>query len=118
MIAIKRVYEPPAAGDGYRVLVDRLWPRGVSREAATIDLWLKDIAPSNALRLWFGKDPARWAEFAERYVAELEAPEAAPHLRLLRARAKVGLVTLLYAKRDETENNARVLRNFLMRWRG
>ena len=71
-IAIKRAYEPPMRGDGQRVLVDRIWPRGVSREEAALDLWLKDIAPSTALRKWFGHDPARWDEFRTRYRAELE----------------------------------------------
>ena len=114
MIKTKRVYELPTADDGYRALVDRLWPRGVSREAAAIDEWLKEVAPSNELRRWFGKDEAKWPEFAERYRAELAAPEVAAVLADLRARANKGQVTLLYAKRNEAENNAVVLRDVLL----
>jgi uncharacterized protein YeaO (DUF488 family) len=114
MIRTKRVYEAPSPGDGYRVLVDRLWPRGLTREAAAIDAWLKDVAPSNELRRWFGRDEAKWEEFSQRYRVELAAPELAPALADLRAKARSGTVTLLYAKRNESENNAAVLRDVLM----
>jgi uncharacterized protein YeaO (DUF488 family) len=113
MIRTKRVYEAPSPEDGYRVLVDRLWPRGLTREAAAIDAWLKDVAPSNELRRWFGGDEAKWQEFSRRYRAELAAPQPAPALADLRAKARSGTVTLLYAKRNENENNAVVLRDVL-----
>jgi len=110
-IQIKRAYEPPAAGDGYRVLVDRIWPRGVSKEAARIDAWLKDLAPSAELRTWFGHDVERWEEFQERYWQELEEREAA--LEELAHRASDGRVTLVYAARDTEHNNAVALRTYL-----
>jgi uncharacterized protein YeaO (DUF488 family) len=111
-VAIKRIYEPVAKGDGYRVLVDRIWPRGVSKGEATLDEWLKDVAPSTALRQWFGHDPARWAEFQRRYRKELDGnPEARQALASLRKRK--GRVTLLYAARDEEHNNAVVLQGLL-----
>jgi uncharacterized protein YeaO (DUF488 family) len=113
MIRIKRVYETPAPDDGYRVLVDRLWPRGLKREDAHIDDWLKELAPSNDLRRWFGGEDARWPEFARRYREELASPEKAEGLADLRKRARGGTVTLLYAKRDTQENNATVLRDYL-----
>ena len=106
-IAIKRVYLPPDDGDGQRVLVDRLWPRGVAKSEAAVDVWLRDIAPSAGLRKWFGHDPARWDEFRKRYRAELaDNDEAVAQLRRL---AKAGRVTLLYGARDEHHNQARVL---------
>ena len=110
-IAIKRVYEPAAEGDGTRILVDRLWPRGVSKVAAHIDLWLKDIAPSTELRRWFNHDPARWKEFAVRYRAELRKLEAL--LDVIRQRARAGPVTLLFSTRDEELNQAMVLQDVL-----
>ncbi|MGB3273513.1 MAG: DUF488 domain-containing protein [Xanthobacteraceae bacterium] len=111
-IRIKRAYEAPAAGDGVRVLVDRLWPRGVKREAASIDHWLKELAPSADLRKWFGHDPERWAEFQTRYRAELKAnPEAVAELRALAKSAKT--LTLVFAAKDEAHNNAVVLRDLL-----
>lgn len=111
MVRIKRVYDEPAAGDGKRILVDRLWPRGIAREKARIDEWLKEIAPSDELRKWFGHDPARWDEFRERYRQELEAKaEILDHLRSM---AKKGTVTLLFAARDEEHNNAVALREML-----
>jgi uncharacterized protein YeaO (DUF488 family) len=113
MIRIKRVYEPPAPEDGYRVLVDRLWPRGLKREDAAIDSWRRELAPSTELRRWFGGEDATWPEFARRYRKELATPEAAASLADLRARARAGAVTLLYAKRDRQENNAVVLRDVL-----
>jgi uncharacterized protein YeaO (DUF488 family) len=107
---IKRAYAEPAPADGLRVLVDRLWPRGLSKKAAVIDLWLKEIAPSTALRQWFGHDPERWAEFQRRYREELSAPERAAALaRLREAERTSGTVTLLYAARDETHNHAAAL---------
>ena len=88
MIRIKRIYEPLDSSDGYRVLIDGLWPRGVKKEDARLDEWLKDIAPSAKLRTWFGHQPARWPEFASRYKKELEAPDKAAHLKRLKALAK------------------------------
>lgn len=112
-IVVKRVYEPVGTGDGYRVLVDRLWPRGLSKKQAAIDLWLRDIAPSTALRRWFGHEPSRWAEFQSRYRAEyLEKPEL---LKLLGERALSGRVTLLYSARDTRRNQAVALKSFLSR---
>jgi len=108
---IKRVYDPPAAGDGQRILVDRLWPRGVSKEAAALDEWFKDIAPSPELRKWFGHQPERFAAFSERYRAELAAnEEAVDHVKALLAK---GDVTLLYAAHDPACNHALVLAEFL-----
>src|SRR5690242_18165908 len=110
-IAIKRVYESASPGDGARILVDRIWPRGISKEKAHLTLWLKEIAPSTKLRQWFGHKPARWAAFQERYRGELDAnPEAVARLRA--ALAKKG-GTLLYAARDEEHNQARVLAEYL-----
>ena len=111
---IKRVYEAPAAGDGFRVLVDRLWPRGLAKDKAGVDLWLRDIAPSDELRKWFGHDPVRWDAFRARYVAELQHGGAAAALDVLRARlAAQPVLTLLYAAHDEVHNNAVVLRDLL-----
>jgi uncharacterized protein YeaO (DUF488 family) len=105
-ISIKRAYEPPAKSDGLRVLVDRLWPRGVTKAKAGIDLWLKDLAPSTELRKWFGHDPGKWAEFQERYRAELKDN---PALAELRTHAHRGHVTLVYSAKDELHNDAVVL---------
>ena len=113
MISIKRIYDPAAASDGHRVLVDRLWPRGVKKEDAQINTWLKDVAPSHELRKWFGHDEAKWAEFAERYRAELCEPEQAAALTALRAYASDGDLTLVYSARDGAHNNAVVLRDLL-----
>ncbi len=113
MVKVKRAYEPPSRSDGYRVLVDRLWPRGVKKEAARLDLWAKDLAPSPALRTWFGHDPARFAEFARRYHAELRAGPARALLAELARRAAHGTVTLVYGARDEEHNGAVVLRDAL-----
>ncbi len=110
-LQIKRVYDPPAAGDGLRVLVDRLWPRGLSKQEAQVDAWLKDAAPSAELRRWFGHDPARWAAFRERYTQEVRTSPALEELRKLVAGHKA--VTLLFAARDEAHNNAVVLRGLL-----
>ena len=107
-IRIKRVYEQPDERDGKRILVDRIWPRGLTKEEAKIDLWLKDIAPSTALRKWFGHDPAKWNEFRAKYLAELRAnPEPA---RLLKQELGKGNVTLVYAAKDEEHNQAVVIR--------
>ena len=112
-VKIKRVYDPPAAEDGRRVLIDRLWPRGVRREEAHLDAWLRDVAPSDELRRWFGHDPARWDEFQARYHRELadEAHQAA--LAELRERAQQGPLTLLFATKDTEHNSAVVIREAL-----
>jgi uncharacterized protein YeaO (DUF488 family) len=105
----KRVYEPPADDDGYRVLIDRLWPRGLRKEAAHVDAWLKDLAPSDELRRWFNHDPERFAQFRARYQAELRVAPAAALVRELAGRSTNGTVTLVYAAKDEEHNNAVVL---------
>lgn len=110
-IALKRAYDPPSPSDGFRVLVDRLWPRGVSKENAAIDEWEKDLAPSSALREWFGHDPARWNEFQERYRAELA--QHADKLEELRALAKKRKVTLVFGAKDTEHNQAVVLKQVL-----
>ncbi len=110
-IRIKRAYETAATDDGARVLVDRIWPRGVAKELAALTLWLKEIAPTTALRKWFGHDPARWTEFRRRYRAELdENPAAVEQLGRLVA---AGRVTLVYGAHDRTHNHARVLAEFM-----
>ncbi len=111
MIHLKRVYEEPSKKDGVRILVERLWPRGLSKERAAVDLWLKDVAPSPELRKWFGHDPERWEQFQERYRRELREKHDA--VRLLRQRAKEGAVTLVYAARDKEHNGALVLKSLL-----
>jgi uncharacterized protein YeaO (DUF488 family) len=112
-LRLKRAYEPAEPDDGVRILVDRLWPRGVSKAKARLDDWMKDIAPSTRLRQWFGHDPARWAEFQRRYRAELrEQPEALDHIRTL---ARRGVVTLVYSAHDEQHNDAVVLRAVLLK---
>lgn len=113
MIRTKRIYDPASPEDGYRVLVDRLWPRGLTKDAAAIDAWLKDVAPSNELRKWFGGEGATYAEFVRRYRRELEAPAVAPILADLRQRARKGTITLLYAKSNAAENNAEALKDYL-----
>jgi len=110
---IKRVYEPPDAADGFRVLVDRLWPRGLSRERAKIDLWLKEIAPSDTLRRRFHGDPSAWGAFKTAYYAELEEAPAQPAVHELLDRLNHGPVTLLFAARDESHNNAVALKEWL-----
>ncbi len=110
-IRLKRAYEPPSAEDGVRVLVDRLWPRGLRKSDAAIDRWLKEIAPSTALRRWFGHDPGRWSEFRRRYRTELSGQ--AELVSELRALARKRPVTLIYAARDERHNEAVVLRDIL-----
>ncbi len=108
-VRIKRAYEPADDGDGYRVLVDRLWARGVSKEKAHLDAWMKEIAPSTELRRWFGHDPARWDEFQRRYRAELAEPERRQLVEALAERATHGPVTLIYGARDTAHNEAVVL---------
>jgi uncharacterized protein YeaO (DUF488 family) len=112
-INLKRVYEQPTAEDGTRVLVDRLWPRGLTKEKARVDLWLKEIAPSTELRKWFGHDPSRWVEFKRRYRAELR--HDTEQVAQLKAEMKKGPVTLVYAARDEEHNEAVVLLDLLTR---
>ena len=107
----KRIYDEPSPEDGFRVLVDRLWPRGVSRERAALDLWLKEVAPSTELRTWFHANTGAFDEFAERYRAELKTNPAVDELRRLGATNKT--VTLLYGVRDAQHNHARVLTEFL-----
>jgi uncharacterized protein YeaO (DUF488 family) len=111
-IRLKRAYAPASPDDGTRVLVDRLWPRGVARADAALDLWEKELAPSAELRQWFGHDPARWPEFQSRYAEELGShPDA---LARIRALARAGTVTLVYAARDELHNDAVALRAILL----
>ncbi len=111
MLRIKRVYDPPGKSDGVRILVDRMWPRGLSKERAAVDLWLRDLAPSGELRKWFGHDPERWAQFRQRYRRELGEHEE--NLKEIRAHTRQGDVTLLYAARDTEHNNAAALREYL-----
>jgi uncharacterized protein YeaO (DUF488 family) len=111
-VKLKRAYEQAEAEDGMRILVDRLWPRGVKKEDAAIDQWMKDLAPSTELRKWFGHDPARWEEFRKRYAAEVNGhPE---QLQQLRALARKGTVTLVYSARDEEHNDAVALRDLIL----
>ena len=111
MIRLKRVYEKPSRTDGLRILVDRLWPRGLTKQRAAVTLWLKDVAPSTELRKWFGHEPARWKQFQSRYRKELRKKKDA--LKLLRQKAKTHTVTLLYGARDEEHNEALVLKKVL-----
>jgi len=110
-IQVKRIHEPPDPADGYRALIDRLWPRGISRPRAALDNWLIDLAPSTELRKWFHEDPRRWTQFVRRYRAELRAQ--ASMLEALRQRARQQRLTLLYAARDPRRNHALVLRDVL-----
>ncbi|MGE3283119.1 MAG: DUF488 domain-containing protein [Alphaproteobacteria bacterium] len=111
-IRLKRAYEPPAAGDGTRILVDRLWPRSVKKATAAIDMWAKDIAPSTELRQWFGHETNRWKEFHRRYVAELE--QKSDLINKLRFLARSGQITLVFGAHDQAHNDAVVLRNVLL----
>ncbi|MGA7904160.1 MAG: DUF488 family protein [Terrimicrobiaceae bacterium] len=111
MIRLKRVYEEAARNDGYRVLVERLWPRGVSKEKANIRLWAKEIAPSAELRKWYGHNLARWEEFKKRYWRELKGKQES--LEEIRSRAREGTVTFVYAARDEEHNSAMALKDYL-----
>ena len=108
-VQIKQVYDPAEPGDGYRVLVDRLWPRGLSRDKVKVDQWIREIAPSNVLRKWFGHDPSRWAEFRERYRKELDEPERKRILETLKEKARSGTLTLVYGAKDPAHNQAVVL---------
>ncbi|WP_415287680.1 DUF488 domain-containing protein [Brevundimonas sp. S1H14] len=110
-MVLKRVYEAPAKTDGTRILVDRLWPRGLSKDKASVDLWLKEIAPSTELRKWFGHDPEKWEEFQRRYRAELKANGDA--VSELRAALADGPATLVYGAKDEAHNDAVVLADYL-----
>ena len=112
-VRLKRAYEPPAADDGARILIDRLWPRAISKEALALDRWMKDIAPSTALRRWFGHDPSRWHEFCRRYAAEVH--EHKDLLHELRARARKSRITLVFSARDERHNDAVALRSLILR---
>ena len=114
-VAQKRVYEEPVPGDGVRVLVDRLWPRGLSKERAQVDVWLKDVAPSHDLRVWFGHDPAKFAEFRRRYEAELAEEPGRAAFAELREMARAQHVTLVFAAHDTEHCNAVVLRELLAR---
>ena len=109
-IFLKRAYDPPTASDGKRILVDRLWPRGLAKVKAKCDVWLKDVAPSTELREWFGHDPAKWTEFQTRYRAELKGNPAFDELKKL---AHQGNITLIYAARDQVHNEAVVLQHVL-----
>ena len=111
-VSLKRAYEKPSSDDGTRVLVDRLWPRGVRKEKARIDVWLKEVAPSTQLRKWFGHDPDKWPEFQKRYRAELKGSAALAELRKL---ARQGHVTLVYGAKDKDHNDAVVLAKLLRR---
>jgi uncharacterized protein YeaO (DUF488 family) len=113
MIKTKRVYEEIDSGDGQRILVDRLWPRGVSKDRSQIDVWLRDLAPSEDLRLWYAHDPQRWPRFQHHYMMELQDPGKTSVLKDLLHRAEKGTVTLIYAAHDTERNNAVVLKNFL-----
>lgn len=115
-VRIKRIYEPPAKDDGARILIDRIWPRGISKKAAALTLWFKDAAPSTGLRKWFGHDPARWTEFQKRYRAELQNNRQA--LDDLSELAGTGRVTLLYATHDTEHNHALILADYLRRHSG
>lgn len=115
MLHLKRAYEPAASGDGHRVLVERLWPRGLRKADAHIDEWLKDVAPSHELRRWFGHDPSRFSEFRERYKKELRSEPAHAAMVELSLRAARGTVTLVYSAHDEVHNNAVVLAHELER---
>lgn len=112
-IAIKRVYEKAEKADGFRVLVDRLWPRGLSKEKANVDLWLKEISPSTALRKWFNHDPEKWKEFQKKYNAELK--DHKEELQILKQKIAEGKVTLVYGAKDEIHNDAVVLRDLLLK---
>ncbi|HXG41765.1 MAG TPA: DUF488 domain-containing protein [Dehalococcoidia bacterium] len=113
MIRVKRAYDPPSPDDGERYLVDRLWPRGLSKSALQLQGWLRDLAPSDDLRRWFGHDPAKWSQFQERYRQELQEPGRQALLRQLAEKARDGTVTLVYSAQDQEHNNAVVLKQVL-----
>jgi uncharacterized protein YeaO (DUF488 family) len=111
-VKLKRAYDPPAANDGTRILIDRLWPRGVTKKRAAIDQWMKDIAPSTELRKWFRHDPARWDKFRRRYAKEVH--QHADLLDQLRSLARQGPITLVYSAHDEKHNDAVELRDLIL----
>ena len=111
-VRLKRAYEQPTRDDGTRILIDRLWPRGVKKVDAAVDQWMKDLAPSTALRQWFGHDPARWQEFRHRYAEEVR--QHFDQLKQVRALARKGTITLVYSAHDEVHNDAIALRDFLL----
>ena len=113
MVRIKRIYDPASPDDGRRILVDRLWPRGIRKEDANIDDWMKELAPGNELRKWFSHDPAKWKEFQKQYITELKTKNEL--LQKLRKEAKRGAITLLFAAKDIEHNNAVVLKKFIER---
>ena len=115
-IRLKRAYDPPADGDGFRVLVDRVWPRGVSKDAMKLDQWLKEIAPSTALRKWFAHDPDRWDEFRRRYFQELDGHPQ--EVGALREKMRAGPVTIIFASKEQQFNNAVALKEYLEHHRG
>jgi uncharacterized protein YeaO (DUF488 family) len=111
MIKLKRAYEDPSSDDGMRILVDRLWPRGLAKANAALELWLKEVAPSPGLRKWFGHEPTKWERFQKKYWKELEAKDEA--VQLLKDMGKKGTITLVYAARDVEHNHALALKQFL-----
>lgn len=111
MIKIKRIYDAPASDDGIRILVDRLWPRGLSKGKARVDLWLKEIAPSNELRKWYGHDPKKWAEFRKRYFKDLDMKREL--VNQIVQKTKGGDVTLLFSSQEEKLNNAAALKEYI-----
>lgn len=111
MIKLKRAYDPPDKADGFRVLVDRIWPRGVKKEGLALDLWLKEIAPSSSLRKWFGHDPQKWPDFCQRYEAELK--EKGDVTGFLKEKSDHGILTLVFSARDTEHNNAVALKKYL-----
>jgi uncharacterized protein YeaO (DUF488 family) len=113
MVRIKRAYDPPRAEDGERILVDRLWPRGMAKESARLASWIREIGPTTELRKWFGHDPSRWEEFRRRYERELHRPDKRAILRDLAERSRGGILTLVYASKDEVRNNAVVLKDLI-----
>ena len=112
MIKIKRIYNPPAKEDGFRILVDRLWPRGLSKEKAKIDLWLKEIAPSDQLRKWYGHDPRKWTEFKRKYFEELRNKDEL--VNLIARKLKEGTITFLYSSKEEKVNNGVALKEYTL----
>jgi uncharacterized protein YeaO (DUF488 family) len=113
MIRLKRIYEPPEAADGARYLVERLWPRGMTKERAALTAWLKEVSPSPELRKWYSHDPEKWPEFQKRYRAELKGEDHKRALEELRQAARKGPITLVYAAHDEERNSAAVLKQVL-----
>ena len=111
MLKLKRVYEAPSKEDGFRILVERLWPRGITKDRAAVDLWLKEVAPSPELRKWFAHDPAKWEEFRRRYEKELE--KKTDEIQLLVNKSREGTVTLVYAAQDQEHNSALILKQHL-----